>query len=74
MIIREGYITDTCASDFKDMDGEILHMICNVDKTYDGDLLCDEDKSIKVIIDEENEDSAAILEENQYDLIIYRTI
>lgn len=74
MFIKEDYITDTCVSDFKDMDGAILQMISNVDKTCDGDLLCDEDKSVKVILDEEDEDSCAIQEENQYDLIICRTL
>lgn len=74
MTIRETYMTDTCVSDFKDMDGEILKMISNIDKDCDGDLLCDEDKSVKVILDEEDEESCAIQEENQYDLIICRTI
>lgn len=71
MIIRENYITDTCVADFKDMDGDILKMISNIDNTFE----CgDGDKSVKVIIDEEDEDSAAILEESQYDLIISRRI
>jgi len=74
MIIKEDYITDTCASDFKDMDGKILQMISNIDNTYDGDLLCDEDKSLMIILDEEDEESCAIQEENQYDLITCRTI
>lgn len=64
------YITDTCSSDYKDMDGAILQMIDNIDKTCDGDLLCDEDKSVKVILYKEEEDSAAILGGNQYELII----
>ena len=74
MFIKEDYVTDTCASDFKDMDGKILQMISNVDKSCDGDSLCDEDKSVMVIFDEEDEDSCAIQEENQYDLIICRTL
>jgi len=75
MYIKEGYITDTCASDYKDKDGAILQMINNIDKTCDGDILCrDEDKSVMVILDEDDEESCAIQEDNQYELIICRTI
>lgn len=52
------------------MDGAIFQMIDNTDKTCDSDLLCDEDKSVIVILDKEEEDSAAILGGNQYELII----
>jgi hypothetical protein len=74
MFIKESYITETCVSNYKDMDGEISHMISNIDKTCDGDLLCDEDKSVMVIIDEEDEESCAIQEDTQYELISCRCI
>lgn len=71
---NQKYILDTCASGFKDLDGKILHMTNDIDKICDDDLLCDEDKSVMVIFDEEDEESCAIQEENQYDLMIYRMI
>lgn len=73
-MIRENYITDTCASDFKDLDGNILGMICYIDADFGTEDLVDMDKGMREIWDEEDEDSAAILEENQYDLIICRNI
>ena len=71
MYIRENYITDTCVIDFKDIDGEILKMISNVDNTFE----CgDGDKGVNEIFDEEYEHSEAILDDTQYDLIINRRI
>ena len=74
MFIRDNYIIDTCTSKFKVMDGKILQTTSNIDKTCDGDLLCNEDNSVMVIFNEEDDESCAIQEENQYDLIICRTI
>jgi hypothetical protein len=72
MFIRDNYITDACASKFKDMDGKILQMTSNIDNTCDGDLLCNEDKSVMAIFDEEDEESCAIQE--GYELINCSTI
>lgn len=74
MFIREGYITETCVGDYKDRDGTIDQKIGNIDYTLDGDGLCDSDNSVCEIWDEESEFSGDILEDNQYDLIICRTI
>lgn len=74
MFIRDNYIIDTCVSKFKNMDGKILQTTSNIDKTCDGDLLCNEDKSVMVIFDEEDGESCAIQEEKQYELINCSTI
>ena len=73
-MIRENYITDTCVSEFKDLDGNILSMVSYIDVDLEAEDLVDMDDGIREILDKEDEDSAAILEENQYDLIICRTI
>ena len=67
---RENYITETCVSEFKDLDGNILSMVSYIDADLEAEDLIDMDDGIREILDEEDEDSAAILEENQYDLII----
>lgn len=72
--IREGYITETCVSDYKDMDGTMVLGIGNIDYTLYGDVLCDSDNSVDEIWDEESDFSGEILEDNQYELIICRTI
>lgn len=73
-MIRENYITDTCVSGFKDLDGNILRMVSYIDADLEAEDLVDMDDGIREILDKEDEDSAAILEENQYDLIICSTI
>ena len=73
-MIRENYITDTCVSEFKDLDGNILSMVSYIDADLEAEDLIDMDDGIREILDKEDEDSAAILEENQYDLIICSTI
>ena len=72
--IRDSYITDTCAADYKDIDGEIFQKTNNVDKTCDGDILCDEDKSAMDIFNEESEYSWAILYDSPCRLISYSDI
>ena len=74
MFIREGYITNACVSDYKDRDGTINQKICNIDYTLYGDGLCDSYNSVDEIWDEESDFSGEILEDNQYELIICRTI
>ena len=73
-MIRENYITDTCVSEFKDLDGNILSMVSYIDVDLEAEDLVDMDDGIREILDKEDEDSAAILEENQYDLITCSTI
>lgn len=73
-MIRQPYIIDTFVSDFKDSDGNILSMRCYIDADFGTEDLVDMDKGLREIWDEEDEDSAAILESNQYDLIICRDI
>ena len=69
-MIKQGYITDTCVSDFKEMDGEIDFMLSYIDMDLGLDDLVDMDEGMFEILDKEYEDSAAILEENQYDLVM----
>lgn len=71
---RQPYITDTCVSGFKDLDGNILGMVCYIDADFGTEDLVDMDKGLREIWDEEDEESCAIQEENQYDLIICRNI
>lgn len=73
-MIRQPYIIDTFASDFKDSDGNILGMGCYIDADFGTEYLVDMDKGIREILDKEEEDSSAILESNQYDLINCRDI
>lgn len=73
--IKDSYITDTCFTDYKYMDGKMSQGINNMDKTYDADVLCyDEDKSVMAIFDEEKEYSFGILLDCQYGLITYSDI
>mgnify|MGYP003480965846 CR=1 FL=1 len=72
--IRENYITEACVSDYKDRGGTINQKICNIDYTLYCDVLCDSDNSVDEIWDEESDFSGEILEDNQYELIICRTI
>ena len=64
------YITDTCVGDFKDMDGEIDIILSNIDMDLETDDLVDMDECMCEILDKEDEDSAVILEENQFDLVM----
>ena len=72
--IRKNYIAETCVGDYKDMDGTIDQKIGNIDYTLYGDGLCDSDNSVDEIWDEESEESFCIQEDNQYELIVCRTI
>ena len=72
--IKDSYITDTYATDYKYMDGKISQKTNNMDKTCDGDLLCYEDKSVLGIFDEEKEYSWSILLDCPYGLITYSDI
>ena len=73
-MIRQSYIIDTFASDFKDSDGNILGMGCYIDSDFGTEYLVNMDDGMREILDKEEEDSSAILESNQYDLIICRDI
>ena len=73
-MVRETYITETCVGGYKDLDGTILTMIDYIDSDLDVEDLVDMDKCMREILDEEDEDSCAILEDNQYDLINCMTI
>lgn len=70
---RQPYIIDTCVSGFKDLDGNIQGMVY-IDADFGTEDLVNIDKGVRDIWDEEDEDSCAIQEENQYDLIICRSI
>ena len=73
--IKDSYITDTCVTDYKYMDGKMSQGTNNMDKTCDADVLCyDEDKSVIAIFDEEIEYSWGILSDIPYGLIAYRCI
>ena len=69
-MIKQAYIINTCASDFKEMDGEIDFMLSYIDIDLGLDDLVGMDEGMCEILDKEDEDSAAILEENQYDLVM----
>ena len=69
-MIKQTYITDTCVGDYKDMDGEIDFMLSPIDVDLDVDDLVDMDEGMCEILDREDEDSAVILEENQFDLVM----
>ena len=56
--------------DFKDMDGEIDFILSPIDMDLEVDDLVDMDEGMCEILDREDEDSAVILEENQYDLVM----
>ena len=70
---RNKYITDTCESNYKDMDGEILSKL-SLDKGEYGDYLRYGNIGVMDIWDEEYEESCRIQEDNQCELIICRTI
>ena len=74
MVIREGYITDTCLPEFKDLDGSKLSMYFHIDEDLEGDDLCYGDKGMREILDEEDENSGSILEECRYDLMKVRLL
>ena len=69
-MIKQAYITDTCVGDFKDMDGEIDIILSHIDMDLEADDLVGMDEGMCEILDREDEDSAVILEENQYDLVM----
>ena len=69
-MIKQAYITDTCVGDFKDMDGEIEIILSHIDMDLEADDLVGMDEGMCEILDREDEDSAVILEENQYDLVM----
>lgn len=69
-MIKQAYITDTCVGDFKDMDGEIDIILSHIDMDLEADDLVDMDEGMCEILDREDEDSAVILEESQYDLVM----
>lgn len=73
-MIRQPYIIDTFASDFKDSDGNILGMGCYIDADFGTEYLVNMDDGMREILDKDELDSSAILEGNQYDLIICRDI
>lgn len=73
-MIRDNYITDTCDSNYKDMYGEILSKLSYLDKGEYGEYLFYGNIGVNDIWDVEYEESCRIQEDNQYELIICRTI